>query len=113
MHDMIFKRNMGIHCGMPSYCTSNNLVIEAALEQGKRFGDDVLVEGTSNQVNQFGGYTGMTPVDFKEMVYRIADKVGFPRDRIILGGDHLGPLAAVRRVHFQSFLIHGFCEGRI
>ena len=92
MHDMIFKRNMGIHCGMPSYCTSNNLVIEAALEQGKRFGDDVLVEGTSNQVNQFGGYTGMNPEDFKHMVYGIADKVGFPRDRIILGGDHLGPL---------------------
>lgn len=92
MHDMIFKRNMGIHCGMPSYCTSNDLVIEAALEQGKRFGDDVLVEGTSNQVNQFGGYTGMTPVDFKNMVYRLADKVGFPKDRIILGGDHLGPL---------------------
>lgn len=92
MHDMIFKRNMGIHCGMPSYCTSNNLVIEAALEQGKRFGDDVLVEGTSNQVNQFGGYTGMTPVDFREMVYALADKVGFPKDRVILGGDHLGPL---------------------
>ena len=92
MHDMIFKRNMGIHCGMPSYCTSNNLVIEAALEQGKRFGDDVLIEGTSNQVNQFGGYTGMTPVDFRKMVYDIADKVGFPKDRIILGGDHLGPL---------------------
>lgn len=92
MHDMIFKRNMGIHAGIPSYCTANLLVIEACLQQGKRFGDDILIEGTSNQVNQFGGYTGMTPEMFRDEVYTIADKVGFPRDRLILGGDHLGPL---------------------
>lgn len=92
MHEMIFKRNMGIHCGIPSYCTANSLVIEACLQQGKRFGDDILIEGTANQVNQFGGYTGMTPEDFKRQVYGLADKVGFPRERIILGGDHLGPL---------------------
>lgn len=51
----------------------------------------VLIEATSNQVNQFGGYTGMTPADFREFVFAIADKVGFARERIILGGDHLGP----------------------
>ncbi|WP_214465085.1 class II D-tagatose-bisphosphate aldolase non-catalytic subunit, partial [Enterobacter hormaechei] len=49
------------------------------------------IEATSNQVNQFGGYTGMTPADFREFVFAIADKVGFARERIILGGDHLGP----------------------
>ena len=62
------------------------------LQQGKRFGDDVLIEGTSNQVNQFGGYTGMRPADYKEFVLGLADKVNFPRERVILGGDHLGPL---------------------
>ena len=92
MHDMIYKRNMGIHCGIPSYCTANGLVIEACLQQGKRFGDDILIEGTANQVNQFGGYTGMTPADFRDFVYELADKVGFPRERVVLGGDHLGPL---------------------
>lgn len=92
MHDMIFKRNMGIHAGIPSFCTANLLVIEACLQQGKRFGDDILIEGTSNQVNQFGGYTGMTPDVFRDKVWEIADRVGFPRDRLILGGDHLGPL---------------------
>ena len=91
-HDMVFKRNMGIHCGIPSYCTASGIVIEAALQQGKRFGDDILIEGTSNQVNQFGGYTGMRPEAFKQFVYGLADKVSFSRDRIILGGDHLGPL---------------------
>lgn len=89
---MIFKRNMGIHCGIPSYCTANGIVIEACFQQGKRFGDDILIEGTSNQVNQFGGYTGMKPADFREFVLSLADKVSFPRDRVILGGDHLGPL---------------------
>lgn len=91
-HDMIFKRSIGIHCGIPSYCTASGIVIEACLQQGKRFGDDVLIEGTSNQVNQFGGYTGMRPKEFKQFVYELADKVSFSRDRIILGGDHLGPL---------------------
>ncbi|WP_205301930.1 class II D-tagatose-bisphosphate aldolase non-catalytic subunit, partial [Salmonella enterica] len=48
-------------------------------------------EATSNQVNQFGGYTGMKPADFRDFVYGIAQEVGFPRERLILGGDHLGP----------------------
>ena len=34
----------------------------------------------------------MTSQDFKEYVYRIADKIGFDREKVILGGDHLGPL---------------------
>ena len=51
----------------------------------------LLIEATCNQVNQFGGYTGMRPADFRALVYDIADHARFPRDRIILGGDHLGP----------------------
>jgi D-tagatose-1,6-bisphosphate aldolase subunit GatZ/KbaZ len=47
---------------------------------------------TANQVDQRGGYTGMRPVDFAGFVLRIAERLGFPRDRVILGGDHLGPL---------------------
>jgi D-tagatose-1,6-bisphosphate aldolase subunit GatZ/KbaZ len=51
----------------------------------------VLIESTCNQVNQYGGYTGMTPVAFTAYVAEIADRLGFSRDRLILGGDHLGP----------------------
>ena len=51
----------------------------------------MLIEATCNQVNQEGGYTGMTPADFRAFVEGIADRVGFPRERLILGGDHLGP----------------------
>lgn len=92
MRDLIIRRKQGISAGIPSYCTANALVIEACLERGKSFDDCVLIEATANQVNQFGGYTGMHPADFRDFVYSIADRIGFPRERIILGGDHLGPL---------------------
>lgn len=89
---IIEKRQKAITCGIPSYCTANPLVIEACLQQGVRFNDCILIEATANQVNQFGGYTGMRPADFRDMVYELADKVGFPKSNVILGGDHLGPL---------------------
>lgn len=92
LRNMIKRRNEGYACGIPSYCTANPFVIQACLEQAKRFDGYVLLEATANQVNQYGGYTGMTPVDYKNMVYAIAEKISFERERIILGGDHLGPL---------------------
>ncbi len=54
-------------------------------------GGYLLVEATCNQVNQFGGYTGMTPVDFVSYVQGIAKENDFPLSKLILGGDHLGP----------------------
>ena len=93
MREMLAKRKKGMkYAGIPSFCTASDLVIEACLKQAVRFDDYVLVEATANQVNQFGGYTGMKPADYRDFVYRIADGIGFPREKIILGGDHLGPL---------------------
>lgn len=92
LRNLIQKRRDGEKCGISSFCTANALVIEACLERGKNFDDCVLIEATANQVNQFGGYTGMRPADFRDFVFEIADRIGFPIDRIILGGDHLGPL---------------------
>ncbi len=77
--------------GITSVCSAHPLVIEAALLRALREDQAVLLEATCNQVNQEGGYTGMTPKDFRRFVERIALSVGFPLDRIILGGDHLGP----------------------
>lgn len=93
MRAVLEKRRQGMKfAGIPSFCTASDLVIEACLRQAMRFGDDVLLEATANQVNQYGGYTGMKPADYRDFVYEIADRVGFPREKIILGGDHLGPL---------------------
>lgn len=77
--------------GIPSVCSAHPLVIEAALRRAGAEGVPALVEATCNQVNQEGGYTGMTPAGFRAFVETIADRVGFPLDQLILGGDHLGP----------------------
>lgn len=82
----------GEHLGITSVCSAHPVVIEAALRQAKRQNQTVLIEATCNQVNQDGGYTGMTPSDFRAFVESIAEKVGLERDKIILGGDHLGPI---------------------
>lgn len=88
---LLEKRKSGIFTGIPSFCSANRLVIEAILDQSKRFDDKVLIEATSNQVNQFGGYFRMVPKDFRDYVYGIADSIGYDRENILLGGDHLGP----------------------
>ena len=76
---------------IPSICSAHPLVIEAALRRGLAADAPVLIEATCNQVNQEGGYTGMTPAGFRGFVEAIAGEVGFPLDGLILGGDHLGP----------------------
>jgi D-tagatose-1,6-bisphosphate aldolase subunit GatZ/KbaZ len=50
-----------------------------------------LIESTCNQVNQYGGYTGQTPLDFMKVLRQVAEKHQFPLHRLIVGGDHLGP----------------------
>ncbi len=81
----------GVRGGITSICSAHPLVIEAALLEGVATNTDVLIEATCNQVNQDGGYTGMTPADFRRFVEDIAARVGFDTKRLILGGDHLGP----------------------
>lgn len=77
--------------GVTSVCSGHQLVVEATFRQAALEGTTVLIEATCNQVNHRGGYTGLAPADFKELVHRVADDAGFPWDRVVLGGDHLGP----------------------
>jgi D-tagatose-1,6-bisphosphate aldolase subunit GatZ/KbaZ len=94
IRDIVDRHKAGERIGITSVCSAHPLVIEAVLRHGLAVDAAVvLIEATSNQVNQDGGYTGMRPADFRDFVHAIADKVGFPRDRIALGGDHLGPNA--------------------
>ncbi|HTO30986.1 MAG TPA: D-tagatose-bisphosphate aldolase, class II, non-catalytic subunit [Pararhizobium sp.] len=81
----------GASIGITSVCSAHPEVIRAALSLGRDMGQSVLIEATCNQVNQDGGYTGMTPADFRTFVEGIADETGFDRSGLILGGDHLGP----------------------
>jgi D-tagatose-1,6-bisphosphate aldolase subunit GatZ/KbaZ len=77
--------------GIYSVCSAHPQVIEAAIQQAQSDDTHLLLEATSNQVNQAGGYTGMTPVMFRNYVYGIAAELNFDSGRLILGGDHLGP----------------------
>ena len=75
--------------GVVSVCSAHPMVIEAALTCAHN--GTVAIEATCNQVNQEGGYTGMTPADFARFVESIARQVGHDPESIVLGGDHLGP----------------------
>ena len=92
MHEMMEKRRQGIKCGIPSYCTANELALEIALRRAKMLNQPVLIEATANQVNQYGGYTGMLPKDFYKLVLDMAAAIDLPEQMVILAGDHLGPL---------------------
>ena len=91
LREMLQQHKAGAGGGIHSVCSSHPLVIEAALREARRRGRYALIEATSNQVNQFGGYTGMTPADFRRYVAAIAERAGLPMERVLLGGDHLGP----------------------
>lgn len=90
--DLVARHRQGHAIGVTSICSAHPLVIEASLRHAQRSGQALLLfEATCNQVNQEGGYTGMRPADFVRFVHGIAARVGFDIERLILGGDHLGP----------------------
>ena len=89
--DTVERHKRGESVGVTSVCSAHPLVLEAAVLQARDTGGYILVEATSNQVDQTGGYTGMRPSDFRELVHGIAGQCGLPLDRVVLGGDHLGP----------------------
>jgi D-tagatose-1,6-bisphosphate aldolase subunit GatZ/KbaZ len=84
-------KQTGVALGIPSICSAHPFVLRVALERAALNGTTVLVESTCNQVNQFGGYTGMTPDAFVAFVHNIAQEAGLPLERVLFGGDHLGP----------------------
>jgi D-tagatose-1,6-bisphosphate aldolase subunit GatZ/KbaZ len=95
MQAIVENQKNGIAKGIYSACTASDYVIEAVLESAFKEKEYALIEATANQVNQYGGYTGMKPKDYVKFVRDIARKVNFPEDKLILGGDHLGPLTWV------------------
>lgn len=87
----VASHKAGSPVGVYSVCSAHPTVVEAAMVQAAADGSYVLIEATSNQVDQYGGYTGLRPAEFRDLVLRIADDTGFARNRVVLGGDHLGP----------------------
>ena len=88
---MVEQHKRGKANGIYAVCSAHPIVLEAAIRYAHANHTPLLIEATSNQVDQFGGYTGMTPADFRSFVCRLADSLDFSQDMLILGGDHRGP----------------------
>ena len=91
--ELVRRHRAGEAVGIYSVCSAHPLALRAALEHARATGGHALIEATSNQVNQEGGYTGLRPAQFRDLVWGLADESGLPRERVLLGGDHLGPNA--------------------
>ncbi|NDJ56291.1 tagatose-bisphosphate aldolase subunit KbaZ [Enterobacteriaceae bacterium 4M9] len=89
--EMVQRHKQGGGGGIYAICSAHPLVLEAALCFARDSDTPLLIEATSNQVDQFGGYTGMTPDDFRRFVQALAARLNYPEQNLILGGDHLGP----------------------
>jgi D-tagatose-1,6-bisphosphate aldolase subunit GatZ/KbaZ len=89
--EIVHRNRQREPAGLYSVCSAHPGVLEAAMRQALDDKSMLCIESTSNQVNQFGGYTGLTPAQFAQYMLSIARRVGFPSERILLGGDHLGP----------------------
>jgi D-tagatose-1,6-bisphosphate aldolase subunit GatZ/KbaZ len=103
LQEIVHAQKQGIPRGIYSICSANQFVLEAGFQQALREQQalrdkhivldksPLLIESTSNQVNQYGGYTGMTPDEFATYVYDLAAIYNLPEKQLVLGGDHLGP----------------------
>ncbi|WP_242111820.1 D-tagatose-bisphosphate aldolase, class II, non-catalytic subunit [Luteimonas aquatica] len=93
LQSLVAAHRRGAPVGLYSVCCSHEQVLLAAMQVARRHDTVLLIEATSNQVDQFGGYTGMTPAQFRAFVLELARAQDFPAERLVLGGDHLGPNA--------------------
>lgn len=91
LKDLVNQNRSGSPKALPSFCTANAHVLDDIVAFAATRKVPVLIEATCNQVNQLGGYTGMKPADYASMVRSKANEAGLSTDRLVLGGDHLGP----------------------
>jgi D-tagatose-1,6-bisphosphate aldolase subunit GatZ/KbaZ len=91
LRDVVRRNRRGEKAGVYAVCSAHPSVIAAAIDQAVEDGSDLLVESTSSQVNQFGGYAGQTPDQFANYLRSTAQLAGLPQEKVLLGGDHLGP----------------------
>lgn len=91
LDEIVSAQHNGIALGLPSLCSAHPWVLSTAMRTYAKLDKPLLIESTCNQVNQEGGYTGLTPSDFVAYVSSLAKQAGFPKERLLIGGDHLGP----------------------
>ncbi len=120
LKSIIEANKAGQQAGIYSVCSAQPLVLRAALRHAARQRGPLLIEATANQVNQHGGYTGMTPADFIAFVKSMAQSEGVAEAQLLFGGDHLGPVAwkhltaeqamAEAEAMVRAYVEAGFCK---
>ncbi|MBI1416583.1 MAG: tagatose-6-phosphate kinase [Limimaricola sp.] len=91
LRQIISRNRAGHAAAIPSVCSAHPDVLRASLLLAAELGRPIVIEATSNQVNQDGGYTGQRPADFIASVRALAHECGLGPDQVVFGGDHLGP----------------------
>ena len=76
LRSVVQRNRGGGPVGSYAVCSAHPAVIDAAIQQALEDGTCLHVESTSSQVNQFGGYTGMTPQQFADAVRVAAASAG-------------------------------------
>lgn len=82
LQGLLESRKTSRQMGIWSCCSANEFVVRATMRRARASGTVALIEATANQVNQDGGYTGMTPTRFHAFVERIAAEEGMPPERV-------------------------------
>jgi len=78
--------------GLICICSAHDDIINASFDfLSKNPLAKLSIESTVQQVNQDGGYTGMSPYNFSNKVHSIAKRHNISSSSYILAGDHLGP----------------------
>lgn len=88
---LLRQHKAGTPIGVYSVCSANPFVLKACLVRAKQSRVPLLIESTLNQVNQYGGYMGLTPREFITYLHDLAVKNGVQAVQLTIGGDHLGP----------------------
>ena len=91
LQDLLIHNRLSGKGGVYAVCSAHPWVIDAAIHQAMEDDSFLHVESTSSQMNQLGGYSRKTPSQFADFVHAAVGRMGLPEDRILLGGDHLGP----------------------
>jgi D-tagatose-1,6-bisphosphate aldolase subunit GatZ/KbaZ len=115
LQDHLSLRSDGTQPGIYSVCSAHPLVLRAAAKQAAADGSLLLIEATSNQVNQMGGYTGMQPSDFRTFAEKITADAHLDPQKLVLGGDHLGPnpwrhLAAAEAMQHATTMVSAYAK---
>lgn len=91
LQEMVRRNRRSRTGGVYAVCSAHPSVIDAAVQQAIEDNSVFHVESTSSQVNQEGGYTDQTPQQFADFIHSTAQRAEISTDRVLLGGDHLGP----------------------